>query len=86
MSSLEPCFDRNERLHSAIIPDRGQVAAEPGNYYSAEAEVVSTELMASGVPFGLKREPGPPGRSSQLERLHAMEVGQGLGGKDRADH
>ena len=22
MSTLEQCFDRNERLHSAIIPDR----------------------------------------------------------------
>jgi hypothetical protein len=29
MSSLEQCFDRNERLHSAIIPDRGLVAPEP---------------------------------------------------------
>jgi len=29
MSSLEQCFDRNERLHSAIIPDRGLFAPEP---------------------------------------------------------
>jgi hypothetical protein len=29
MSSLEQCFDRNERLHSVIIPDRGLLAPEP---------------------------------------------------------
>jgi hypothetical protein len=29
MSSLEQCFDRNERLHSVIIPDRGLFAPEP---------------------------------------------------------
>jgi len=29
MSSLEQCFDRNERLHSAIIPDRDLFATEP---------------------------------------------------------
>jgi hypothetical protein len=28
MSSLEQCFDRNERLHSVIIPDRGLFAPE----------------------------------------------------------
>jgi hypothetical protein len=29
MSSLEQCFDRNERLHSVIIPDHGLFAPEP---------------------------------------------------------
>jgi hypothetical protein len=29
MSSLEQCFDRNERLHSVIIPDRGLFARKP---------------------------------------------------------
>jgi len=28
MPSLEQCFDRNEPLHSAIIPDRGLFAPE----------------------------------------------------------
>jgi hypothetical protein len=29
MPTLEQCIDRNERLHSAIIPDRGLFASEP---------------------------------------------------------
>jgi hypothetical protein len=31
MSSLEQCFDWNERLHSVIIPDHGLFAPEPKN-------------------------------------------------------
>jgi hypothetical protein len=45
MSSLEQCFDRNERLHSAIIPDRGLFAPEPNPARSLRTKRL-TELRA----------------------------------------
>jgi hypothetical protein len=51
MTSLEQCFDRNEPLHSAIIPDRGLFAPEPntGSFCCLLAGKAGNQISRIGI-------------------------------------
>jgi hypothetical protein len=52
-SSLEQCFDRNERLYSVIIPDHDLFAPEP-QLASVPTGYTSPSSVSGSLPFVLE--------------------------------